>query len=354
MTIIFATGGSGGHVFPALRVAEELRDQKHEVFFLTTNGLAHEMIKERTFRAYCLNVRGVNTSSVINFFKSIFLMAKAFGQSFFMLKSIQPEKVIGFGGYVSFPVVVAAFFMRIPTAIHEQNVIPGKANLWASFFSKKIMISFEPTRQYFSCKKVVFVGCPCRDRVSDLSAKQIYQQFGLDQRFQTVLVVGGSQGSLKINQEFLALVLRGDNDFQFIHICGQKDYHRLNESYKCLKRPFFLTPFLNEIEQAYRIADIVIARGGASTICELLAFQKRSIIVPYPFAGGHQKANAQVLCDSGLATMVLDNELTSVRLGAELRRKLDLEMGDVKNDKRFHGVVLNASKKIAEVIRLLA
>ncbi len=353
MSIIFATGGSGGHVFPALRVAEELRAQKEEVIFVTTKGLADDIIRSRLFCTFCLDVKGLKVSSVVHFFESFFLMAKAFCQCFSILKSVQPEKVIGFGGVVSFPVIMVAFFMGISTAIHEQNVILGKANLWASFFSKKIMISFELTRQYYSSNKVVLVGCPCRDQPSDLSVEQIYQQFGLDQRLRTVLVVGGSQGSSRINREFSDLVLKGDNDFQFIHICGKADYHILKESYKCVKSPFFLTPFLNDIEQAYQIANIVIARAGASTICELLAFQKKSIIVPYPFAGGHQKANAQVLCESGLATIILDEELTSARLRDELKRKLDVESKKVNNDTKFRRVDSGASQRVAEAIRAL-
>jgi len=357
MKIVIAAGGSGGHVFPAIYTAKQLQAQGHDVVFLTTQGLPERLIFKNGFKAHVLCAQGMSLSSPARFIKSALAMIKAIGQASRLIKEFSPNVVVGFGGYAAFPAVIISYFQKRPVIIHEQNVVPGRANRLASKFVKNIAISFPQTKEYFYQVKTIITGCPCREAVAEKNLKKIYQEFGFLPGKPTILVLGGSHGSQKINKEFSRAVdlLQGVFDFQLIHLCGENDYRAVKGSYQDIKQSYCVLPFLDEIDKAYQIADLVICRAGAVTICELMRFCKKAIVIPYPFAGAHQKENAHILVEVGLAKMIEEQDLSASRLKNEIQKMIAQKI----NEKEVLGKMEpyffpNAARLLADAIQGIA
>ncbi len=312
MRIVIATGGTGGHIFPALQTACVLKDHGHEVIFAGALGLGEEKIKARGFKTITIKTRGLTNRSLIGLFGFSFLMLQAVRVAIQALKEMQPDKVIGFGGYGSFAVVLAARLLHIPTMIHEQNVVPGKANRLLAKVVKKVAISFPETQNYINPHKTVLTGCPCHQQKPLQSKESLLKKFSLASDRATILVLGGSQGSQKLNEIFFAMISSGGQQIpvQAIHMTGTKDYALYRQGYQNSSLPVKVFEFISPIEEAYAISDVVIARAGAATVWELGFFAVPSILVPYPLADGHQKYNAQLLVRGGLAQMIEQKDLT--------------------------------------------
>ena len=215
MKILIAAGGSGGHVFPALSVAQELRKNNHEILFITTRGVAMEKIIQKGFKSAIISARGVSLKTPLAFFIALSCMIKAFIESLTVILCFRPQRVVGFGGYGAFPALFAAALLRYPTLIHEQNVVPGRANHILASIVSKVAISFKESREYFSTHKTVFAGCPCRTKSTHSSNEEIFKKFHFDNSQRTILVLGGSQGSHKINEEFLKTANLLKNEMAF-------------------------------------------------------------------------------------------------------------------------------------------
>lgn len=300
MKVVLATGGSGGHIFPALKTADLLRAQGHEVFLTGALKSVEQRLKNSGINYRLLDVEGFNVRSLPRFFTR---MIQAVKESKEYLRHLVPDVVVGFGSYSSFPVLWAAKRQKIPTMIHEQNVIPGKANRLAAVFVDRIAVSFDETRGVFGKGKTVWTGCPCNDLTPKESKAEILRAYGLQENRLTLLVLGGSQGSKYLNDVvFEALPVLGD--VQVIHMTGISDEHLYAQKYPSLGLPFHVRSFLENVERAYAAADLVIARAGAATVCELASFGLPSVLVPYPFAHSHQKANALVLQKAGVALVI--------------------------------------------------
>ncbi len=311
MRIVVATGGTGGHIFPALQTACVLRDHGHKIIFIGSLGLGEEKVKAQGFQARVISARGLTDRSLIGVLTFGFSMLQAIAQSMQALKQEKPDKVIGFGGYGSFAIVLAAQFLNIPTMIHEQNVIPGKANRFLAGLVKKVAISFSETRNYLNPKKTIWTGCPCHQGQPLESREVLLKKFSLDPARKTILVLGGSQGSQRLNEVFFEMMSSyKEQGLQAIHMTGKKEYSLYVDKYRNFSLPVKVFEFISPIEEAYAISDVVIARAGAATVSELGFFAIPSIFVPYPLADGHQKHNAQVLCELGLAQMVEQKDLT--------------------------------------------
>ena len=317
MKIVIGTGGSGGHLFPALKVAEELKRQSHEVVFIGSfRDGALETIQNSGFSFENLSIQGFTAENVAKIFSSARLMCRGYGQSRQLLKKFKPQVVVGFGGYGSFPVVLAAIFLRIPTLIHEQNVIAGRANKILAKGVNRIAVSFPQAEGYFRKEKVILTGCPCHVSGRKFERETLLKEFNFEHDRMTLLVLGGSQGSHRINEiVFEAIkILKAKQPFQVIHLTGAKDYSQLKIRYQELGIPFALFAFLDKMEEAYSLADLVISRAGAVTVTEIAMARLPAILIPYPFAGGHQMYNAKVLNDVGTARIVNDKELSASRL----------------------------------------
>ena len=357
MKIVIGTGGSGGHLFPALKVADELKKQGHEIFFVGSfRAEALEQIEKSGFPFENLNLQGFSSSQISRFFSSLKLMIKAYGHSQRFFKKIQPHVVVGFGGYGAFSIVVAAVFLKIPTLIHEQNVIPGRANALLAKGVNRIAISFLETQRYFPKRKVVLTGCPCNVSKKRLDKVDLLKEFHLESNRVTLLVLGGSQGSHHINDVLPQAIeiLKTKRRCQVIHVTGSKDYPELKIRYQELGIPFALFKFLDKMEEAYRLADLVIARAGAVTVTEIAMAQVPAIFIPYPFAGGHQWHNAHILSEAKVAAIIDDKDLSASRLVEEIFAMIDSPTDFQKLFKNIENLCFEdmAGRLTHEIVRL--
>ncbi len=317
MKIIMAAGGSGGHIFPALSVAQELKKNNHDIIFVGAFGALQNKI-EQDFPVIPISVKGFSLSPK-RFFSSIFLMFKAIGESLRIIRESKPDVIAGFGSYSAFAVVAAGILKGCPTLIHEQNVLPGRANHLLSKCAAKIAITFKESEKYFPKAKTVLTGCPSHAKSSPLSKEELLTKYGLMPGLPVILVFGGSQGSRHVNEEFVkaAKILKEKMNFQVVHLSGEHDKAVLKKMYAELKITHFLSSFLDTMGEVYQISDLVIGRAGAVSVTEIGIFLRPAVLIPYPYAGGHQKENAKILEKTGLAR-ILEEKNLSAELFAEM------------------------------------
>ncbi len=315
--IVIATGGSAGHVYPALCAAMEFKHQGHDVFLIGSLGSCRkDKIDQLGFEFHELGARGLKG----NIFQKLVVAGthlRAVWRAGCYFRRWKPDAVVAFGGFGSFPCVVAGWMKGLPVMIHEQNVKPGRANVLASKMADKIGVSFEEGKNEFSAKrKTVWTGYPClalTQRVPEKS--EALKKLNLKEGHIAILVFGGSQGSQTINRAFLAAAafLKVQHPIQVIHICGNNE-GEWEQKYSKLNIPFVVFEFYNDMPSVYSAADVVVARAGAGTVAEIIGFQKPGILIPYPFAGGHQKYNADILGQHGVAEVLEEKDLTPENL----------------------------------------
>jgi UDP-N-acetylglucosamine--N-acetylmuramyl-(pentapeptide) pyrophosphoryl-undecaprenol N-acetylglucosamine transferase len=318
MRIIFAGGGTGGHLFPGLAVARALRqhDPDVEIIFIGTHrGLEPQVLKDEfSFRA--IDAVGLAGTGWWQKVKGLWFLIKATRQSKEILRDLNPKLVIGLGGYSSGPVGVAAYMIGIPVMLQEQNVLPGFTNRMLGRIARTVFISFEGSKVYFSKTSTVFSGNPIRSEMLNVPPRRPNGRLSL-------LVTGGSQGSHRINQTMVeALELLGDlkDQLYVTHQTGQQDYRQIISSYDRLPFRAAVQPFIEDMGQAYGEADLVIARAGATTIAEITVMGKPAILIPYPFAArNHQEKNARFLEERGAARVLVERELTPSALADTIK-----------------------------------
>ena len=315
MKVLVVTGASGGHIFPALSFIDTLKNEHSDSDILLV--LPKKSIKVKVVPDICalkfISVSNIRFSFDLKNLKAVLNLIKGSLESFILLLEFKPDIVVGFGSLNSIPLLLLAWLMRIKTLIHEQNVIPGRANSLLSKFSDRVAISFAQTKDYLavSSDRLVLTGNPIRKELKKIDRQEALNFFGFEDNLFTILVMGGSQGSQKINESFInAISAVADKlKLQVIHLAGAKDLEALNKGYKALKIKSRLLTFLDKMQYAYSIADLAITRAGATTIQELIAFSIPAVIVPYPFAYEHQRANAAVLEREGCCIVIDDTKL---------------------------------------------
>jgi len=333
LKIIVVTGSSGGHIFPALSFLEKLKakegDRVETLLILPNKEINPSLIPQG------INVRYID---VFYFKEKLRLdsytfaclagLFKGFLKSFSIISSFRPDVVVGFGSLASVPVVLIAWFLRIKTMIHEQNVLCGKANKLLSVFADKIAISFPETKRYLGNKagRAIVTGNPIRSDLKVVSAKEAREFLGLEKDKFTVLVMGGSQGSRNINFAFLEALsgLPDNNQLQVIHLTGTQDYPAISQGYQGLGVKAKTIVFLNKMQYAYSAADLAVCRAGAITIAELVFFGLPAILIPYPFVYKHQFFNARTLESRQAAIILDDNQFLTNRL----RTTMDILLKD--------------------------
>jgi UDP-N-acetylglucosamine--N-acetylmuramyl-(pentapeptide) pyrophosphoryl-undecaprenol N-acetylglucosamine transferase len=322
MRILAVSGASGGDIFPALSFLEALKRKYSDSQNLLVIPKRYVKIQSICqdysvkFISICpigFSLTRSNLAALLNFLRGSL-------ESLGLLVDFKPDVVIGFGGLETVPVVLFAWIFRIKTLIHEQNVLPGKANRFLAKFCDKVAVSFAETKKLLNISKnrIILTGNPVIQRMRPVAKKQALDFFGFTENKLTILVIGGSQGSHSINLAFLETVFEMSANYklQVIHITGAKDFEFLTGKYKELSLSVNIKvfSFLNEMHYAYSASDIVVTRAGATTIAELMFFKMPSVIIPYPFAYNHQRENARVLEKSGVAVVIEDNEKTGARL----------------------------------------
>ncbi len=360
MKILFACSASGGHILPALGVARELKkiNGQNQILILTEkNRISSDILTGCGFEIVFLqgkvpfNIRLPIVNSVMKLLMNSARIAR-------ILKEFRPEVIFGFGGYVSIVPVLLSRRLGARCIIHEQNVLMGKANRFLARFAEIVAVSFKETKDYFAnskiARKIIYTGLPLRNDLKLMERNQAADFFKLDPKIFTILVLGGSSGSSKINRYFLNALdkLSLKNELQIVHIAGSKDESFVRDFYG--QRPNLKARtfgFLKEMSFAFSLADISISRSGASTLYELSFFKLPSILIPYPYAAGHQFANARVLSDPG-AAILLEEENVSEGLGATLSLFLTNKgkLAEMKNSFP-QDLIFDAGKIIAGLIR---
>jgi len=331
LVFVVSGGGTGGHIYPALAIARGLGDRfGAEVYYIGgTRGMESDIVPREglPFRSIPLAgfKRGLSLSNIAVGFKALSGIRRAWGY----LKEIKPDAVIGTGGYVCGPVVLAAALSGIPTLIHEQNAFPGLTNRMLARFSGCVAATFEESKKFFPAGAPVRVtGLPVRKQIFKAERDKAREKLGLSTGRLFVVSFGGSQGARSINNAMLSVLGRfyGDDRISFLHVPGPGNYadfmESLNTSIKMDEHGnITITPYLHDMPTALSAADLVVCRAGAATCAELAIVGLPAILVPYPHAAGnHQEHNALALEKKGAAVVIRDGELGGSLLAAEIER----------------------------------
>jgi UDP-N-acetylglucosamine--N-acetylmuramyl-(pentapeptide) pyrophosphoryl-undecaprenol N-acetylglucosamine transferase len=328
MRVLAVAGASGGHIFPAIGFLDDFKAAYPDAQTLLVMPARSIRGKIASFKhpAAMIGVSALSLRPSWSNIAAAFGLVKSFFESIIILARFKPDIVVGFGSIASIPVVVCAFFFRVPVMIHEQNVLPGRANRFLSSVSDRVAISFRETARYLSsCRtKLVWTGNTVRASLADIDRNKALEYFGLSAGRITILVMGGSQASRRINFAFALIfkALAASKSVQVIHLCGDADIHDLEREYGAHNASVRLVSFLSEMQYGYSAADLVISRAGATTVAELMRYRKPAILIPYPYANAHQDANAQFLAAAGCAAVVRDEHLSVGGLGGALEAAL--------------------------------
>lgn len=328
--IVIAGGGTGGHIFPALAIANALKKMEPgiEILFVGAKGkMEMDKIPEAGYKIVGLTIAGYNRSSLIKNIALPFKLLKSFFEVTTILKNFKPAAVIGVGGYSSFPVLRLAQTRRIPTFIHESNSLPGKSNIMLGKRAKAIFVAAEKMERYFPANKILITGNPVRDIfLKKLSKAEALEFFGLKPGMKTIFVMGGSLGAKSINETIETNIdAFKKNNLQLIWQTGKLFAERAAKAEED-RSNIWTNAFINKMEYAYGAADIVVARAGAMTITELCVVGKPAIFVPYPFAAeDHQAANAMALVQKQAAVIVRDEEVRTKLMSSVLELAQDEE-----------------------------
>ena len=321
MKIVLSGGGTGGHIYPALAMAREIKKLNPEASFLyigTEKGLEKDLVSREGLEFKTIEITGFKRSLSFENVKTIWRFLKGVSNSKKILKEFKPDVVIGTGGYVCGPVVYAASKMNIPTIIHEQNSVPGLTNKFLSRYVDKVAISFEEASQYFPKEKVVFTGNPRGTEVVSHIGSNAIQQLGVKKGIPTVLIFGGSRGAKAINEAVLKNIeVLKDKPYQIIYITGEVHYQSVKEELDLVGTPdnVIVKPFIHNMPEILPSVDLVVSRAGATTLAELTALGVASILIPSPYVtNNHQEKNALALVKNGAASMIKESELNGLSL----------------------------------------
>lgn len=318
MKVLIACGGTGGHIFPGLSLAQEFQARGIKEVLLV--GTDHPL-ERKLFGSFGLPYRLMPVAKLsanpVKFLKFPAKFMAASLRSIKLLFEYKPDIVVGFGGYASFPICKFAALMGKPLFLHEQNCEAGLANKILAILAKRVAVSFKETEKTFG-KKAVFIGNPIRKKLLTAKREEALGLYKLSPDKFTVLVLGGSQGSQRINtivsQMFGALNDEEKKQIQIIHIAGIRNYDEVRARYEGSGIEARVYDFVEDISSVYAVADLIVSRAGATALFEIAALGIPSIMIPYRFAGGHQYRNASALERTG-GTIVMDEVgLTSAAL----------------------------------------
>jgi UDP-N-acetylglucosamine--N-acetylmuramyl-(pentapeptide) pyrophosphoryl-undecaprenol N-acetylglucosamine transferase len=313
--VIIAGGGTGGHIFPAVAIANALKKQEPSlaILFVGAKGkMEMEKVPQAGYDIKGLDIAGFNRSSLIKNISLPFKIIKSFVQVSSIFKAFRPDAVVGVGGYSTFPVLRYAQSKHIPTFIHESNSFAGKSNILLGKKATKIFVSGEGMEKFFPKDRLMITGNPIRKSIEqiNISREDGIRFFQLDPSKKTVLVTGGSLGAKNINEEITASIDQFEkNDLQLIWQAGKSFADKAKEAAKG-KANVWTNDFITQMEYAFAAADVVVSRSGAMAVAELSVVKKPVIFVPFPFATeDHQTVNAKRLVDKNAAMIVTDQQV---------------------------------------------
>ncbi len=361
MKILFAGGGTGGHILPIIAICREIRknypDPNLQFFYIGPKDYFDHIL---------LNQEGIKVKHVLsgkirryidwnafyqNPFDILFKIPVGIIQAFFHIFFLAPDLIFSKGGFGSIQGAVAGWLLRVPVFLHESDISPGLANRFLSKLAREVFASF-PNTEHFASKKIVLVGNPIRKEILEGSKEEAQSLFKLSGKKPVILILGGSQGAQRINDKILENLSGLLKSFEIIHQCGERNFKNVKDESKAilseeLASSYHLFSFLEEEEmkQAYAACDIIVSRAGAGTIFEIAAVGKPSILIPLPeSAQNHQVNNAYAYAASGAAIVLEENNFTS-RFFSEKLKYLFFQSSSKTNEQEE----LQPSEKLEEM-----
>lgn len=335
MKAIITGGGTGGHIYPALAIADELKNRGWEILYLGANNrMEAELVPEYGYEFIGLSLRPLPRGFSLKIFSSIYYNLIALIKSLFIINDYKADIVIGTGGFAAGPVVLAAALLRKKTIIHEQNAYPGITNKILAYLADLILLNFSEAEKHLKLRsnsRVFVTGNPVRKEIMEVDRSEAYNMLNLNKNLKTILITGGSQGAEVINKNLIALykyVLKNEN-VQIIHLTGRKNYNSVIEYLKNAgininSRYFNIIDYLNEMEYALKAADLIISRAGATAISEITVCGIPSILIPFASAAeNHQLYNAKTLAETGAAVIIEEKEISPKLILNEVKKIIE-------------------------------
>ena len=319
LKILMSGGGTGGHIFPAIAIAQEIQKRypAAEFLFIGANGkMEMEKVPQSGFKIVGLNIAGFDRGNLLKNFRLPFKLLSSFAKARKTIKEFKPDLAIGTGGFASGPALFMASNLGVPIFVQEQNSLPGKTNTFLAKKAKAVFTAYPQMDHFFPKTKTFFLGNPIRKTIiTDLIDKDLAKEkLGLDNNKLTILSVGGSLGSRTLNNGWRENIEKlVEKDFQLIWQTGKTDYSDLKDTQSIIDHhsSIMLQEFIADMALAYSAADVIVSRAGAIAISELAVAQKPVLLVPFPFAAeDHQTKNALTLVDENAARMVRDTEMS--------------------------------------------
>ncbi len=362
MRVVIAGGGTGGHLYPGLALAEELqtRDPGTEVVFIgTERGIEARIVPKEGYTIRFIPAEGFVGVSLLRKARSLFRLLQAMKVSLGYLRDIRPDIVVGSGGYASLAPLLCARLLSIPTMILEQNSVPGMTNRVLGHIVKSVCITYQESMAFFPREKVHLTGNPVRGKIRSGSRASGLRVFSLRDELFTVFVFGGSSGARAVNKavvDALEHLLDLKDKIQFLHQTGEKDFEFVRAAYRSYGYSGTVTPYIYQMPEAYAVADVVVSRAGASTLSEICITGRPAIVIPFPHATArHQEVNARRLERYGAVVMIRSAELNGRRLAGEIRRLYgSLELRDGLRSKAISLGRPEAVRKVADIALSLA
>lgn len=329
MKLIVAGGGTGGHLFPGIAVAEEFlsRDPANQVLFVgSKRGIEARAIPRLGYQLELISAAGIRGKGSLAKLKGAAMMLYGYAQSRKILQQFKPDLVLGVGGYASLPMVMAARGMEIPRYIHEQNALPGMSNKVLSRVANKVFISLEESAKFFPKDFTLLTGNPLRKQILEMLTKDMQEQ-QQSETFQ-LFIFGGSQGAHALNVALPQAVAQLDQNqralLKITHQTGEADLQQVQAAYQANGIEADVRPFIDDMATAYHRADLIICRAGATTIAEVTALGKACLFIPFPHAtDDHQRKNAEALLKKGACEMLVEQEISGKGLSNAIARLMD-------------------------------
>lgn len=362
MKVVVSGGGTGGHIYPALALINEIKKHDPNVEFLyigTENGLENNIVKRAGIPFKAIEITGFKRKISFDNVKTITRFLRGVSISKKYLKDFKPDVVIGTGGYVCGPVVYAASKLNIPTVIHEQNSLPGVTNKFLSRYVDKVAICFEDAKKYFPEHKVILTGNPRASEVLGKDADKGRQSLGLKPQQKTVLIFGGSRGARAINDAVLQMIptLAG-KPYQVVYVTGEVHYENVMEEMNKLNDSshVIIKPFIHNMPEVLSAVDLIVSRAGATSLAEITALGLPSILIPSPYVtANHQEVNARSLSDQQAAILLKEQDLTGDTLSSTIDSIL---LNQIKLDEMSHASkklgIPDAAKRLYEVMQKIS
>ena len=319
LKILIACGGTGGHLFPGIAVGEALRARGHEVMLLISEKKVESEASAKYTHLQFKTVPAVAKPPTLSprMLPFLWKLWGSVGQCKTIIRDFKADAVLGMGGFTSLPPVYAGHKLGLETFIHDSNARPGRANVLTSRFCTRVFLGLDAAKAFFPKRETVTTGTPVRPEITHLpSREEAADRFGLDAGRPTIVVTGGSQGARRLNELSAQAAASLPPEMQVLHIAGALDFQRVSEI--TAGRPgYTVLGFCDQMPSAYAIADLVIARAGASSMTEIAISGHPSILVPYPYAADdHQTRNAEVFDQAGAAKLVQERDLDAEKLAS--------------------------------------